>query len=127
MRNSGQILIVEDSLAVKKRLSSALEANGFLIETAANGKEAWTKTRRKRYDFVITDEQMPIMSGQELCKRLREDPRYSQTPIVFLTSARESLDMNELATVSAIFDKPFNPAVLVNFIDAYNAKLAAKS
>ena len=122
MRNSGKILVVEDSFAVKKRLMMALENNGFRIETAANGREAWTKTRRQRYDFIITDEQMPIMSGQELCRRLSEDKRSAGTPIIFLTSAREKLNLDELSNVSAVFDKPFNPTLLVNYIDAYNSQ-----
>jgi len=122
MRNSGHLLVVEDSLAVKKRLTMALETNGFSVDTAANGKEAWAKTRKKQYDFVITDEQMPIMSGQELCRRLNDDPRYAKTPVIFLTCAREKLDMDKLTGVSAVFDKPFNPQLLVNYIDAYNAQ-----
>lgn len=121
MRNARKILVVEDSFAVKKRLCLALENAGFLIDTAANGKEAWMKSRRKQFDIIVTDEQMPIMSGQELCRRLRSDKRYEKTPIIFLTAAREKLDPLEMLHVQAIFDKPFNPQLIVNFIDAYNA------
>lgn len=121
MRNARNILVVEDSSAVKKRLCLALENAGFLVDTAANGKEALMKARRKRFDIVVTDEQMPIMSGQELCRHLRAEKRYEQTPIIFLTAARDKLDPTEMLQVEAIFDKPFNPQLIVNFIDAYNA------
>lgn len=121
MRNARKILVVEDSFAVKKRLCMALESAGYSIDTASNGKEAWMMSRRKQYDIVVTDQQMPIMSGQDLCLRLRADKRYENTPIIFLTSAREKLDASELLRVEAIFDKPFNPQLIVNFIDAYNA------
>lgn len=124
MRNAHKILVVEDSFAVKKRLSMALENAGFQIDTAANGKEAWMKARRKKFDIVVTDEQMPLMSGQELCRHLRADKRYEKTPIIFLTSAREKLEASEMLQVEAIFDKPFNPQMIVNFIDAYNATSA---
>ena len=59
MRNRVKILVVEDSLTVKKRLSLALENAGFSIETASNGQEALVKAKRKQFDFVVTDEQMP--------------------------------------------------------------------
>lgn len=125
MRNTDRILVVEDSVAVKKRLCMALENAGFKVETASNGKDAWQKTRRKQYDFVITDEQMPIMSGQQLCQNLRSDPRYAKVPIVFLTAAREKLHEDQL-DVSAIFDKPFNPQLIVKFVDAYYASVVGR-
>ena len=121
MKSTVRILVVEDALAVKKRLSLALKSAGFLIDTATNGKEAWEKSRREQFDFIITDEQMPIMSGRELCRRLRSDERYAQTPIIFLTAGRQKLDSKELMEsleVSAIFDKPFNPQLIVHFIEA---------
>lgn len=117
MRKAVNILVVEDSLTVKKRLSMALENAGFSIETASNGQEAWEKARRKQFDFVVTDEQMPVMSGREFCRRLRSDGRYAFTPIIFLTADRDDLDLESL-DVSAVFHKPFNPQSIVHFIDA---------
>lgn len=121
MRNAVEILVVEDSVIVKKRLRLALDCAGFQVDTAQNGREALEKARRKQFDFVVTDEQMPIMTGQELCLRLSADRRYVDTPIIFLTAGRENLDTKELLEcleVSAIFDKPFDPQSIVHFIDA---------
>ncbi len=112
MKSKMKILFVEDSRTVVKRLQSSLDNAGFDVEFADNGKEALIKARQKQFDFIVTDEQMPVMSGQELCRELRSDERYADVPIIFLTGARSKLDENELKHdlgVSAIFDKPFHP------------------
>ena len=80
------VLVVEDSLAAAKRLQISLQQAGMAVEIARNGRDAWEKTRRKQFDLVITDEQMPIMSGRQLCQHLRADDRYAQTPINLLDS-----------------------------------------
>ncbi len=116
-----KILFVEDSRTVVKRVQSSLDNAGFDVEFADNGKEALIKARQKQFDFIVTDEQMPVMSGQELCRELRSDERYADVPIIFLTGARSKLDENELKNdfgVSAIFDKPFHPQTIVHFIEA---------
>jgi len=103
-------------------MQSSLDNAGFDVEFADNGKEALIKARQKQFDFIVTDEQMPVMSGQELCRELRSDERYADVPIIFLTGARSKLDENELKNdlgVSAIFDKPFHPQTIVHFIEAH--------
>jgi CheY-like chemotaxis protein len=114
------ILVVEDSFTVAKRLRISLERLGFCVDVARNGREAWTKAKRQQYDLVVTDEQMPVMSGQELCRQLRNDDRYAHTPIVFLTAHAPDLDTNEVngdLGVSAIFEKPFRPELIIRFIE----------
>ena len=63
---------------------------------------------------------MPVMSGQELCRQLRNDDRYAETPIIFLTAAPSELNTVELRRdlhVSAIFEKPFRPEAILHFIE----------
>ena len=88
------VLVVEDSLAVAKRLQISLERAGFLVDIARNGAQALTKAQRKHFDLVLTDEQMPVMSGHELCQKLREDERYANTPVIILTGGRSQLEAN---------------------------------
>ena len=73
-----KILLAEDSLTAVKRLQSSLDNAGFYVESADDGKVALTKARQKQFDFIVTDEQMPVMSGQELCRELRSDERYAE-------------------------------------------------
>lgn len=128
MKSRASVLVVEDSLAVAKRLQSPLERVGLSVEFARNGSEALTMARRKQFDVVVTDEQMPVMSGRELCRQLRNDKRYARTPIIFLTGGRSQLDTAELTEqlqVAAIFDKPFRPEVIARMIE--NELVAAQT
>jgi len=116
----GNILVVEDSFVVAKRLQLSLGRAGFTIETARNGQEACVKARKKNFDVVVTDERMPVMSGREFCKQLRSDRRYERTPIIFLTANPDQLDAEQMKSelgVSAIFEKPFHPEAILHFIE----------
>jgi len=122
------ILVVEDSFAVARRLQLSLERSGFSVETARNGREAHTKALRKFFDLILTDERMPIMSGRELCRVLREEERYKATPIIFLTADPTELDRDELfgeLRVSAVCEKPFRPEAILHLIE--NALLDART
>ena len=115
-----RVLVVDDSLAAAKRLQVNLEQAGFLVEVARNGHEGLTKALRKQFDVVLTDEQMPIKSGREMCRQLRRDIRYKHTPIVFLTARQSDLDSDELSKelgTSAVLGKPFTPAAVVHLIE----------
>jgi CheY-like chemotaxis protein len=119
-RTRANILVVEDSLAAAKRLQSSLERAGFFVDIARDGGEAWKKTQRMQFDFVVTDEQMPVMSGREFCRQLRQDHRYEHVPIIFLTASKSKLDPRELSEdlgVVAVFEKPFSPELITNLID----------
>ena len=120
-KTRANILIVEDSIAVAKRLETSLDRAGFLVEVAHNGREALKQAQRRPFDLVITDEQMPVMSGRELCKELRADNRYANTPIIFLTAENFENDSDEMERdlrVSGVFHKPFDPTALVNAVKA---------
>jgi DNA-binding response OmpR family regulator len=120
-KTKANILVVEDSLAAAKRLQISLEHAGFSVDIARNGREAWEKAKRRHFDLVITDEQMPVMTGRELCQHLRSDARYRRTPIVFLTAAKfgtEAAAVRDDLEITATFGKPFNPASLVHTVEA---------
>ncbi len=90
------------------------------MNIARNGRDACTKAQRKQFDFVVTDEKMPVMSGREFCRQLRKSRRYVDTPIIFLTASPADLDADELnheLRVSAVFEKPFHPETIVHLIE----------
>jgi DNA-binding response OmpR family regulator len=124
--NRANILAVDDSLAAATRLKYGLEEAGFSVEIARDGCKAWDKARRRQFDLIVTDEQMPNMSGRELCRQLRGDPRYAHTPIIFLTASRFGVDAEELGddlNVVATFTKPFHPSTLLRRVEAELAAL----
>ncbi len=122
------ILVVEDSFVVARRLQLSLERAGFSVETARNGREALTKAKRKQFDLIVTDERMPIMSGRQLCRELRKDARYAHISIIFLTANPAELDADELRDelgVSNVVEKPFHPEAILHLVE--NAVLDART
>ena len=83
------IALVDDDRNILTSVSIALEAEGFAVDTYADGQEAFDGISRKPVDLVILDIKMPRMDGHELLRRLR---RTSTTPAIFLTSKDDEID-----------------------------------
>jgi CheY-like chemotaxis protein len=67
-----KILVVDDEKVVREITQAFLTINGYDVNTAKNGKEAFEKMLSSRYDVVITDVQMPLMDGIELLERISQ-------------------------------------------------------
>ncbi|MGC2450060.1 MAG: response regulator [Candidatus Sulfotelmatobacter sp.] len=78
-------LVVDDSMLVRYTVSRFLEERGFTVEAATNGKEALEVLARFRPDLIVTDMQMPQMSGSELITVLKSNPETSKVPIIVIT------------------------------------------
>ncbi len=110
------LLIVEDNPALGVVVQFNLERAGFNVTLAENGCDGWDLAQAREFKLVITDQQMPGMTGVELCQRLRGHPRYSQTPIIMLTAKGLELNMSDLEKqlgIAAVIPKPFSPRELV--------------
>lgn len=79
------ILVVDDHVRIANLMRDFLEADGFRVETALNGREALAALQRGGIDGILLDVMMPDQDGFDLCRRIREQ---SDIPILFL-SARE--------------------------------------
>ena len=84
-----RIFIVDDEAPVIRVLRLALEAAGYEVESALNGSECLVKLCDGHPDFLITDIDMPRMSGKELCLAIEERFPDKQFPIVVMTSRTE--------------------------------------
>lgn len=78
-----RILVVDDEPILLKGLRFSLEQEGYEVETAVDGKEAYDKILANNYDAVILDLMLPGMDGLEVCKKVREK---SMVPILMLTA-----------------------------------------
>ena len=106
------ILIVEDSTVLAVMLRRTLQAAGFRVTIARDGRDAWSKVQTAAYDVIVTDQQMPVMSGVELCEKIRQLEGYQQTPVIMITAKAYELDaqrMHDDLQIAAIFMKPFSP------------------
>lgn len=104
-------LIVDDEFHIVQVMAIKLRNNGFTVLTAENGQEAYKLACESRPDIIITDYQMPVMSGLEFIEKLRQNPETAQTPVIMLTArgfAIEEQQRQQLA-VSACLSKPFSP------------------
>jgi two-component system chemotaxis response regulator CheY len=84
---SMKILIVDDSITIRRIIANALKTVGFpeTVE-AVNGKDALEKLTTNKIDFIITDWNMPEMNGLDLIKEVRANPLYSSMPILMITT-----------------------------------------
>jgi DNA-binding response OmpR family regulator len=82
---SGTILVVDDDAEIRQLLSMMLNFSGYEAQVAADGMEAWRQIQRQRPDLLILDVMMPELDGISLCRKLREENRTADLPIIMLS------------------------------------------
>src|SRR2546425_852174 len=82
-------LVVDDSMLIRHTVCRFLEERGFTVESAANGQDAVEALKRVRPDLIVTDMQMPKMSGGELITSIKAKPETANIPIV-IVAGRQS-------------------------------------
>ncbi len=87
------VLTVDDDLHMRTMLTDALTSEGYEVEQASSAKIALALVERRKHDLIILDVGMPEMDGVTLCRRLRQDPRFTSTPILFLTAYSQPDDI----------------------------------
>ena len=80
------VLVAEDSITSRMLLKNILEAAGYSVKTAVDGIDAFTTLRSEDFDLVVSDVEMPGMSGLDLTSKIRGDKKLSQIPVVLVTS-----------------------------------------
>ena len=86
------ILIVDDERDLASLLDFNLRQAGFETATAATGEQALAQVRRRVPDLVLLDLMLPDISGTEVCRQIKGDPRTRQLPVIMLTARGEELD-----------------------------------
>jgi signal transduction histidine kinase len=108
-RNKGNILIVDDTTANLKVLSTLLTDNGYHVRPAINGSIAVKAAFAAVPDLILLDVMMPGMNGYEVCEQLKADEKTSDVPIIFVSALDETLDKVKAFQVGAVdyITKPF--------------------
>ncbi|MCQ2738791.1 MAG: diguanylate cyclase [bacterium] len=86
------ILLVEDSPTELEFLKKGLEDNGFVVETATNGSEAYNKLYIFTPDVVVSDIIMPGIDGYQLCRIIKNDEETKRIPVILLTASEKKID-----------------------------------
>lgn len=104
-----RILVVDDSPAQRHYVADCLSRQGFDVLTAPDGLAALEKARASRPALIVSDYEMPVMTGFELVHALRRDPELRNIPVIMLTARDSKRDMAQLraAGASAYLVKPF--------------------
>ncbi len=90
--DAGEVLVVEDTPASRRLLGDLLHAAGYAVRLAPEGGMALLSAKTEPPDLVLLDVRMPGMDGYEVCRRLKEDPRTRDVPVIFLSALREPED-----------------------------------
>jgi len=115
LASAGRILIVDDEPAVRRLLERLLLAEGYEVLQAPDGESALVIAWSHPIDTVLLDMRMPGLSGLDVCRRLRADPRTTHTPVLFVTGASDRLFRREAlqAGASDFVAKPFDEVELL--------------
>lgn len=116
-----RFLVVDDSPTMRRIVINSLRSFGYeeIIE-AVDGQDALAKLHTEKVDFVITDWNMPNMTGLELTQAIRSDATFSALPVLMVTTrgVKEDIIQALQARVNNYIVKPFTPAVLKEKIQA---------
>jgi CheY-like chemotaxis protein len=96
-------LVVDDSMLIRYTVCRFLEERGFAVESATNGEEALEILARVHPDLIVTDMQMPKMSGSELITALKNDPKTAGIPIIIVAGRASGFDEKEKRANFAIY------------------------
>lgn len=86
-----KIFVLDDSLTTRTLQKSILMNCGYQVEACGNPEEALKLIENNDYDLIVTDHEMPHLLGVEFVKKLREQKRYLNTPVIVLTSVKENI------------------------------------
>ncbi|MUM77059.1 response regulator [Pseudodesulfovibrio sp. F-1] len=115
-----RILVVDDFSTMRKIIKNILRQLGFTnIVEADDGSTAWEVLNKDNIDFIVSDWNMPTMSGIELLRKVRASEEYSDLPFLMVTAEAQQENIIEAvqAKVSNYIVKPFTPETLGQKID----------
>jgi len=119
-------LVVDDSMLIRHTVCRFLEDRGFSVESASNGEEALEYVNRRIPSIIITDMQMPRMTGSQLITALKTKSETSGIPIIILAGKSSGFDNDEKRAAFAIFKDIDIETQLAKALDAVLGDQAMK-
>jgi len=122
-----KILVVDDEPDVTELVAYNLKAKGFHVETLNDATASISKARNYHPDLIILDIMMPLLSGIQICRILRNDNKLARIPIIFLTAKAEPQDRIEGLESGAddYLSKPFSPKELILRVESILRRVSA--
>lgn len=109
------ILIVDDEPDILRLTSLRLKKLGFDVITAVDGKQALDVIRNEKPDLVLLDLALPLLNGDEVCKRIKKDEKVKHIPIILFTAHSDTMTAEKAKEFGAddYIIKPFDPDELI--------------
>ena len=114
-----KVLVVDDEIHIVHVVAIKLRNNGFEVISADNGARAFELACEEKPDVIVTDFQMPVMTGLELVEKLRQCEQTKDTPVILLTARNFAItqQQQEELQISQCLSKPFSPKELLGNIE----------
>ncbi len=112
-------LVVDDEIHIVQVVAIKLRNNGYDVTTAENGEIGLELAGQIKPDIIITDFQMPVMTGLEMVENLRKQPETVDIPVIMLTARGFAIEeeKREDLKISAFLSKPFSPREVLKTIE----------
>jgi CheY-like chemotaxis protein len=108
MTDGRRVLVVEDEALIRESLQLALEDEGYVVQSAANGRVALGVLGSFQADLIILDLMMPVMDGWAFRAAQRQRPELASIPVILLSGARGLRSSAEQLGVQRAIPKPFD-------------------
>ena len=120
-RTEKKVLVVDDSAIQRNRLNAMLTRAGYKVETAVDGHDGLKKASSNRFDAFCVDIVMPLMDGYEFLEQIRNNKRFTDTPVFLvtgknITSGAETRRIQNL-NVKRVFEKPVDETEILKELD----------
>ena len=114
-----RILVVDDSLTIRRALEFILKPRGYALEFASDGREALDHASSFHPDLVLLDYVLPDMRGPDVCSALAAIPSTAQTPVILVSAKGASIRQayQDAQNVVSYITKPFKPQVVLSVVD----------
>ena len=112
-----KVLLVEDSVPIRTQVRRILEGAGYCVTTAVDGLDGFDKLQDDMFDAVVSDVEMPNLSGLELTTQIRQQTKYAGLPIILVTTLAKEEDKRRGADAGAnayITKGDFDQSLLIN-------------
>lgn len=113
-----KVLVADDEIHIVQVVAMKLRNNGFDVITADNGTDAYRLCCEEKPDVIVTDHQMPGMTGVELVEKIRNTKGIENIPVIVLTARGFSIEQQyEKLSIVEYMNKPFSPKELLNRVE----------
>ncbi len=111
-----RILVVDDMSSIRTLIKAVIQSIGsYIVDEASNGELAFQRMKLHNYDLIISDWNMPEMSGIELLRAIRNDENLKTTPVILLTAETTKENIMDAISqgINGYIVKPFTPDSLI--------------